>query len=55
MIFFIYTNELPDDAKQTEALLRIGDKYDVEGLVTLCTTELAKDLNAENAIGWVSF
>jgi hypothetical protein len=54
MIHFIYTNELPEDAKQTEALLHIGDKYDVEGLVTLCATKLAKVLDAETAIGWVS-
>jgi hypothetical protein len=54
MIHFIYTNEFPEDAKATEALLRIGDKYNVEGLVTLCTTELAKVLDAENAVRCVS-
>jgi hypothetical protein len=50
MIYFIYTNKLPKDAKPSEDLLYIGDKYDVNGLVTLCATDLSKNLNADNAI-----
>jgi speckle-type POZ protein len=50
MIRFIYTNKLAEDTQPSEALLRIGDKYDVIGLVTFCTRELAKSINVDNAI-----
>jgi speckle-type POZ protein len=50
MIHFIYTNKLAEDTQPSEALLRIGDKYDVNGLVALCTVELAESINVDNAI-----
>jgi hypothetical protein len=50
MIYFIYNDELSETAKPSEALLRIGDKYDVNGLVALCSTEFAKHLNNDNAV-----
>ncbi len=50
MIYFMYTNELPEDVKPSEDLLKIGDKYDVNGLAALCAPAVARGLNAENAI-----
>jgi hypothetical protein len=50
MIHFIYTNKLAEDTQPSEPLLRIGDKYDVNGLVALCTTELVKSIDVDNAI-----
>jgi len=50
MIYFMYTNELPEYAKPSEDLLRIGDKYDVNGLVAFCATAIARNFNTKNAI-----
>jgi hypothetical protein len=45
----MYNDELPKATKPSEALIRIGDKYKVNGLVSLCAKKFSKQLNNDNA------
>ena len=55
MINFLYTQQLPQDAKfsqadELKALLQLADKYEVASMVDACASDLDKKLTLEQAV-----
>ena len=50
MIYFIYTNRLPEGASCYTELLLIADRFNLKGLIKLCEARLAGSLAVSNAV-----
>lgn len=53
LIRFIYTGKIKNERENAREVLTAADKYQIEGLKTLCCESLVKDVTSENAVDMI--